>query len=390
MNSRERMLAAISGDRPDRVPLSFMIFRALEARTSGWRDFVETSLAMGLDPVVDLKDAQPGPSPDNSDGPGMPVHFGTDVSTREWREAPPHRPYPILHKEYVTPAGTLSCAVNQTDDWPYGDHVPFLNDYIEPRAETFPVASPDDLPALRHLLVEPTAEDIRRCRSAWEAPKRFAADNGLLLSGGWGVGADAAAWLVGLTNTVWAAVDQPEFLQSLLEVVGAWNRRRMEIILEQGLDLFVRRGWYEGTSFWSPALYRRFLLPRLTEEVELTHQAGAKFGYIMSVGALQFADILLAAGVDVVIGVDDVQDRGMDFRQLKAKTRGKLGLWGGVNGFVTIEEGTDAQIRAATERAIETLGPEGFILSPVDNIRDPSAEVWRKVQVFIDAWKEVV
>ena len=91
MNSRERMLAAISGGQPDRAPLSFMIFRALEARTAGWRDFVEASLAMGLDPVVELRQVQPGRCADYSDAPGIPVHFGPDVLVREWREAPPGR-----------------------------------------------------------------------------------------------------------------------------------------------------------------------------------------------------------------------------------------------------------------------------------------------------------
>lgn len=388
MNSRERMLAAISGGQPDRAPLSFMIFRALEARTAGWRDFVEASLAMGLDPVVELRQVQPGRCADYSDAPGIPVHFGPDVLVREWREAPPGRRYPVLHKEYVTPDGTLSCAVRQTDDWPYGDHVPFLNDYIEPRAEAFPVGSPEDLPALRHLLTEPTADDIAPSRAAWEEAKQFASGRGLLLSGGWGVGADATAWLFGLTNAVMAAVDRPGFLDAFLDVIETWNRRRMEIMLEVGVDLFVRRGWYEGTSFWSPELYRRFLLPRLAREVELAHQAGAKFGYIMTVGALQFVDLLTEAGVDVLIGVDDVQDHGMDFRALKDTARGRLGLWGGVNGFVTIEEGTDAEIRSATERATETLGPDGFILSPVDNIRDTSEATWRRVRLFIDTWKE--
>ena len=38
MDSRERMLAAIGAGRPDRIPLSFMIFRALVAK-SKYKDF---------------------------------------------------------------------------------------------------------------------------------------------------------------------------------------------------------------------------------------------------------------------------------------------------------------------------------------------------------------
>ena len=390
MNSRERMLAAITGGTPDRVPLSFMIFNALRARSDGWRDFTDRAVALGLDPVVDLIGVIPSGGAEHSDCPGPPVHFAPGVVTREWRTRERDARYSVLHKEYVTPDGTLTVAVNRTDDWRFGDHVPFLNDYIEPRATKHLVTSPDDLPALRHLLVEPTAADLVEFREACREAKTFATKRRLLLSGGWGIGADALAWLFGLTDAVLAAVDRPDFLDDLLDILHRWNLRRMSLMLEAGLDLFIRRGWYEGTSFWSPTLYRRFILPRVKAEAALAHEAGAKFGYIMTEGANPFADLLVEADVDVVIGVEDVQDHGMDFAALKRKTRGKLALWGGVNGFLHIEEGGADDIRAATVRALDTLGPDGFILSPVDNIRNTSEDVWQRVLFFIETWKDLV
>lgn len=391
MNSRERMLTAISGGRPDRVPLSLMIFAALRGRTSGWRDFIETSLGLGLDATVDLVEIAPEEPAGWEDARSVPVHFAPEVRVREWREpCPAEGRYPLLHKEYVTPAGTLTVTVRQAEDWPHGDHVPLFDDFIEPRAVEFPVKTEEDLEALRYLLAAPDDGAIARCREAWAEPKRMAAERGLLLVGGRGVGFDSAAWLVGLSNAVLAMRDRPEFLESYLATIEAWNRGRMELVLNQGVDLFLRRGWYEGTSFWSPTLYRRFLLPVLQREVDLVHQAGARFGYIMTVGSLQLVDMLLEAGVDVVLGVEDVQDRGMDFLAMKAACRGRMGLWGGVNGFVTIEEGSDEDIRRATTRALESLGPDGFILSPVDNVRDTSAETWRKILLFIDAYHRLV
>lgn len=208
--------------------------------------------------------------------------------------------------------------------------------------------------------------------------------------GGRGVGFDSAAWLVGLMNSVMASRDRPEFLRAYLEVIERWNRRRMAVVLDQGVDLFVRRGWYEGTSFWSPESYRRFLLPILKREAAVVHQAGAKFAYIMTAGSLQFVDLILEAGVDVVLGLEDVQDHGMDFAAMKSAARGRLGLWGGVNGFVTIEQGSDHEIRSRTTRALEQLGPDGFILSPVDNVCDTSEETWRKTLLFIETWKRAV
>ena len=390
MTSRERMLAALSGQQPDRVPMSFMIFTALRGRTAGWRDFIEASIELGLDATVDLVEIAPEAPADVEDARSVPVHFAPGVQVREWRDpgAGDSR-YAVLHKEYVTPAGTLKVAVRQTDDWPYGDHVPLLDDYIEPRANEFPVKTEQDLEALGYLLADPDERTVERCRAAWAEPKRLAAERGLLLVGGRGVGFDSAAWLVGLTRAVLAMRDRPEFLAGYLGAIERWNRRRMALVLDEGVDLFVRRGWYEGTDFWSPALYRRFLLPPLKREAELVHQAGAKFGYIMTVGSLQLVDLILEAGVDVLIGIDDVQDRGMDFAAMKAACRGRMGLWGGVNGFVTVEQGRDDDVRAATRRAIETLGPDGFVLSPVDNVRDGSAETWRKTLLLIDTYRQL-
>ena len=44
----------------------------------------------------------------------------------------------------------------------------------------------------------------------------------------------------------------------------------------------------------------------------------------------------------------------------------------------------------AVYQAIHTLGPGGgFILSPVDNIRDNSRPTWDNVDVLIQTWKKI-
>jgi hypothetical protein len=57
------------------------------------------------------------------------------------------------------------------------------------------------------------------------------------------------------------------------------------------------------------------------------------------------------------------------------------------SGAVTVELGSEAQIRAATRQAIDTLGPNSFILSPVDNITVDAPLTWQNIQIFIDAWQ---
>jgi len=52
-----------------------------------------------------------------------------------------------------------------------------------------------------------------------------------------------------------------------------------------------------------------------------------------------------------------------------------------------VEMGTSEEVQKAVRKALEALGPDGFVLSPVDNVREDQPEVWRNVNVFIRTWK---
>ena len=401
MSSRERMLAALNCEKPDQIPMAFMIFSALNRRLNQPRRggdptaAIEAQIELGLDTVVDLTFFAPHVDEiGHSDAPGFPVRLGEGVKTRQWAETQEGDRYPSLHKQYVTPSGTLSIVVGQTEDWPYGDaakgdfRVPLMDDYVAPRCLKYLVETRQDLVPLRHLLVPPTEDDLNTCRKAWGKGKELARKHDLLLAGGWGVGGDALAWFCGLQNAVMMAIDDPAFLEELLSIIDAWNRPRMEAFLDYGVDLFVRRAWYEGTDFWSPGLYRQFFFPVIREEVRMAHEAGVKYGYILTSGSMALHEMLIELGVDVLIGPDPVQGKGTDLKRTGEQLRGKMCTWGGINAFITVEMGTKAGIDEAVREAIAALGPDGFVLSPVDNIRDPSDETWKNVLALIESWKK--
>ncbi len=390
LSSRERMLAALACQPVDYPPCCFMQFTALENRCRDQFEMIDRLLAWGVDATVQVPPwllTVPG---DTRDLRGLPVRFHPEVQVREWRERQPGERYATLVKEYITPAGTLSVRVSQTEDWPYGDHVPFLDDFIIPRLQKPLLTEAADLDALRYLLTSPDMETVEQFWAETRRAKAFALERGLLVSGGTGAGADLAAWLCGLQELVYLAHDAPVFVEELMALLSSWIQERMEVVLDVGIDLWVRRAWYESSNFWSPRLYRRFILPHLKQEVDLAHRRGARFGYIMTSGAMPLLDLILEAGVDVLIGVDPVQG-GMDLTALRAKTAGRLCLWGGVNGPLTIERGTPAEVRAAVQEALDTLAAgHGFILSPVDEVDDPSDHTWRNVEVLIEAWRSWV
>ena len=91
--------------------------------------------------------------------------------------------------------------------------------------------------------------------------------------------------------------------------------------------------------------------------------------------------------VDVLMGVDPLE---WDLAKTKQVLGGKVCLWGGVNGQLTVERGSEDDVRGEVKKAVETLAPgSGFILSPVDNIRIDDEVSRVNVGVLVDEWKRL-
>jgi uroporphyrinogen-III decarboxylase len=387
MSSRERMLAALNRRQPDRTPCSFMLYKGLKSACQSYAEFVERQVEMGLDTFVELPPRPPVIANDHYNLHGLPVRHDPRVEIREWIEHPVDEQWPIMVKEYHTPEGVLRTEVRQTDDWRWGDHVPFLDDYIVPRARRFPVTAPGDLEALRYLLVSLTDGEVQAFRDEAEPVLELARRHDLLVTGGWGVGADLVGWVYGLQNMVYALYDQPTFVHEMLDIVAEWNQQRMRVVLDAGIDLYIKRAWYENCDFWTPATYREFLYPILQADAALAHEYGAKFGYLITSNCMPVLDMVAEAGVDVVIGVDPAE---WDLRIAKDKLKAKVCMWGGVNGHLTVERGTPEQVRAEVREAMRVLAPGGgFILSPVDNVRENTPRARENVAVLIDEWSQL-
>ena len=388
LTSRERLLKALRHQTPDYIPCSFMSFTALRRRCQeNLFELVKAERAMGLDSFLFIPTLPRPQRPDHPELRGLPVRFDPAVETSERREEPAGK-NAILHKEYRTPAGKLETSVRLSDDWPHGNHIPFMDDYQVPRAiKPLITGKEGQLNVLRYLLTPPHPDDVAQFQIEIAKAHAFAAEQGVLLAGGWGVGIDMADWLCGFENLMLLAHDQPTFVEELLEMIHTWNQQRMEAVLAAKVDLFIYRAWYEGCDFLSPRVYRKLVLPRIKSDAALAHRHGAMFGYICSSGIQPLVNDYLEAGIDVLIGIDPVQGTHTDLGLFRKQTAGRICLWGGVSGAVTVEMGAEEEVREAVRAAIATLGPRGFILSPVDNITVDAPQTWRNLEVFIDEWR---
>jgi len=384
MSSRERVLTSINCREPDHIPLwnrggiPYRYFDKLN-RDIPWPnqfECIKQSLKLGVDDVVSI-------NPSTS--------LQQDVKIRLRKEHPTTERYPLLIKEYETPKGILNKAVRQTPDWPYGDDIPFLDDYGVSSARSVKdwIENSKDLEALSYLFRDPTDREIETFKKQSERAKQFANkyEVPIVAHEVTHLGS-AVMWLCGFVNGVLATIRKPEFLNQLLDIIHEWNMRTIRLITEIGdVDVIVHYGWYDSTDFWSPKAYETFLLPRMQKEIDLIHKHKVKFGYTIASGAMPLLGMFKEVGIDLLYGIDPVQG-GFDMMHVKREIGDEICLWGGVNAHVTLELGTPDDIRKAVKDATSILSPRGgFILSSVGAIYpEVPAE---NTKVMIRAWQEM-
>lgn len=393
MTSRERFLAAVDNQAVDRIPCSFMLFFNLYNDCKSEAEYIRREVELGLDAHVHVGHL--------NHTMHLTGALHPDAKYSEWTETKEGMRY--YCRRIDTPAGPLTSRVKQWDGWPTDDDFPIFKDWIVPRSDEFLVKPEQDLAKLKYLFGPFKDSDIDRLREEAREAAAIAGQYHLPLVGGWkgnidptlqvdpGVmGADAMAWLSGYTKVMELSLLQPELIQEYASIICEWNLKQIQIYLDvTPADLIVRRAWYETTEFWTPAAYRRIIVPTLKKEADLIHQAGKKFGYIITSAFMPILGDLLDAGVDVLIGLDPKEGKGTDLQKVKdVFTAKKKCLWGGVSGAVTVEMGSETETEEAVMEALRVLGKGGgFILSPVDNVREDTANAWRNTHKLIDIWK---
>ena len=381
MSSQERIIAAIRCEEVDYVPLStfFSESQSVERKLREWQHGEacgEHSLGyqveeLGIDPVVCLY-ISPGQHP--------------EVTSRVWEEKVPGEPYPILHKEIMTPAGPLTAAVRRTPDWPHGKDIPLQSDFCVSRFVKPWLQTMEDVERWAYLHLPPGDQEIAAAQKQAERARTWAKRWGLAVMAPIGHGLTAAHLLFGV-DSIYISMDNPEIIDRFLEIEHQTTMRRLEIALDPalGVDIVSRNGFYETTDFWSPQQLRRFLGKRLREEIELVHAAGRVCSYTVCTGIMPILDYLAELPFDAYSNIEPVLG-DQDMKIVAQKLADKC-IWGGVSAPVHIGKGTPQIVRKAVQEAFETFGKRGFILHAVPSIRQQWP--WENVLAFIDEWKRL-
>jgi len=411
LDSRTRLITAIKVGKPDHIPLYCWVFgfrppeylrwtqdgnevnhwytmrlEHIHTLPESWdiyQDFrrVEKFLSIELDDVLDVS---------------VPWSVHPDVKIHDWlKPENSRRPQSLLCREYQTPVGILKHIVRKTGEFQgpgwviQADHVPLFEDFNIPRGVKHAISRADDIDKLIYLLCPPTDDQMKKFNEQMERIKAFAKKRSVMVQAWSAFGMDGVVWLCGAEEAVIMAMEEPSQFRTLADIMFEFDKMRTEIMLSVGgVDMIVQRGWYSSTDFWSPRLFRKFVLPYLKELSEIAHRAGVLFAYVMTTGLMGMIDELKEANIDLLYFVDPVQDR-IDMKEFKTRVDGSFAIAGGINSGVTLGSGTQDEISKAVYSAMETFGKDrGFILSPVDALF-PDTPI-ESFETMVKEWRKLI
>jgi len=377
MSSKERMLAVLKGEKPDYIPCSIYFNNNL--RIAGYdlsnpEERIKCYVDLGTEPVIDVN--LPGVQPYEQ------------VKINVWTEEITGEKYPVIFKEYITPEGTLRQGVYRTDDWPFGDDIPFPgNDHCASNNYEPLIKSPDDVAAFKYLWGKPKDNDIEAFRESIGGLINLADKYDVITRATVGLGLASLMFLMGAENFVLFAVDYPEAFKELAVFEHIMTLERMKIADHYGIDLFKRFGGYEQTNFFSPSIYKDIVVPLARHEVIEAQKIGTPMYYRVVTGMKPILSDIADIGFDCVEGFEpELSNCSND--DIRKVLGGKSVVWTGVSSPVCLNAKDDNLTREAVRDAMEVFEGTGFVLGVTNSIRQHFN--WDNTLALVDEWKKCV
>jgi uroporphyrinogen decarboxylase len=208
-------------------------------------------------------------------------------------------------------------------------------------------------------------------------------------------------WIVGVTvttifETAWALrglermltdfVEDPELAERILDIPFRYHLAAAKRLVQMGVDM-IWTGDDVGTQqamLISPATWRWLLKPRMAEFVWTLKaiNPAVKVAYHSDGCIYPIVRDLVDIGIDVL---NPIQPRSMDPLRLKREYGGRLCFWGTIDEQYTLPFGTPGEVRAEVLDRTRTVGAGGgLILSPTHHVQldTPMENFWAMVDTI--------
>ena len=369
MTPRQRLLTALRGGIPDRVPCYPSIIRWVRyhAGSPCPRHQLQLAEQFGLDLIVlygqyvwqsvsnDYVYAPGG----NGAGTALGLYgdlpdVNVDLRIQNMSD------HVRTHRTFRTPSGILQDVIQWArPNVGYGDgpNPHRVEPLVKDRA---------DLDALRHLYPPPRRDLLA------DIPLllREAGDGALVAAtdatgpGAWGMET------LGPEGMLCASVTDPDLLRGVCRLAADAHLRNLRAMLEQGLEA-VFDSWFQcGPSVgWSPQTYATVFLPLVREAVRLTHEFEALYIYQDDGRQQELIPHLVDAGVDAISGLQPPPVGDAMLADIKQQFGDRVALVGGLDPCYTFDRGSPAAVRQAVAQAVAAAADGGgFVLGTAEAV----------------------
>lgn len=377
MTSRDRVLAAINHEEPDRVPIVIGASNAtgmkiapyhglkqllgLDAEDRYIYDWPELGTVLPDEAVLERL---------HSDVRGVFDAFPTETIDRNGAR-PPHSPF-------IDDWGSGQVEIEEGSWYPA----------VHPMADAVTIDAIERYPW-------PDMDDPSRVAHVHDQAARLAADGQYAIL--------ATPWLLfpferafamqGLEQFLMNLAVEPDFAEALLQKIAECCKVLMGHFLDElGDDVdIIKIGDDLGTEqslLMSPAMYRRILKPIHADYIAfIRERTKAKVFFHTDGDVFDLLDDFVEIGVDILNPVQSGSGKLGNLAEVKRRYGTRLAFCGAIDTQRVLPSGSPGDVRAEVRRAIETLGPGGgYLLAAVHTIMNevPSENVLAMVDAAVE------
>jgi len=341
MNSRERILAALSRRIPDRVPISTYELVGYNSKAFENND---PSYARLMEAIREKADCicmwDPG-----SNATFLASSFAVEMEAQEYRKENVTIQKRTLH--------TCKGALTQTAKVIAGVHTTWQTEHW--------CKSLEDVNAALSVPFEPLEYDV----SDYGRIKDEVGDHGIIMASL----ADPlwlAADLMSFGDyVVWAKTETDHFART----VAAMHERVMEnlrrLLAVNVVDLYRICGpEYATPPFLPPDFFKRFVVPYVSEMVDLIHSKGARVRFHCHGKIGQLLDMILETSADGIDPCEGPPDGDIALGEVKKRIGERMCLFGNLQ-LKLLEHGTAAEVEKAVKECMDSAKKGGgYVIMP--------------------------
>ena len=352
MTGRERLMAAVRHEEPDRVPICPRLqWTWLDPDR---RHRLQELYAPVIDPMEIFGCTTPIYAMQYPEQYALPE---VRVEQRRYEQDE----YQVVERTFHTPAGSLS---DRTKIPPSGREYGMAPN---PMKTEYLVKGPDDLPALRYLLPE-----VKGDYSAAARRKEELGDRGVVMVNVYSELCHQAGDVRDMQDLMMDYyLDRPFFD----ELLGLFQERTMaeaRAALEAGVEWIFMNSYYNSLSAgWSPAIFQEVFVPSIRAVADLAHSYGGYVDYYDDGKLAESMALIAAAGVDVLETCTPPPICDFDLRWAKDNIGDQVALKGYVDLIYVVKMGTPELVERTVAEAMEIAKPGGgFIIGSSDSFRE--------------------